>query len=51
MRLAIVVLAMLCASARAVSGARDAETMDRLVEAHLTRARELVKSGVPRGDL
>jgi protein-disulfide isomerase len=34
-----------------VGGARDAATMDRLVEVHLTRARELVKSGVAAGDL
>lgn len=34
-----------------VSGARDAETMDRLVEAHLARGRELVKGGIAAGDL
>jgi protein-disulfide isomerase len=34
-----------------VSGARDAETMDRLVDAHLARARELVKGGIAPGDL
>lgn len=34
-----------------VSGARDADTMDRLVDVHLTRTRELVAGGVARGDL
>jgi protein-disulfide isomerase len=34
-----------------VSGARDAETMDRLVDAHLVRARELVKGGIAPADL
>jgi protein-disulfide isomerase len=34
-----------------VDGARDAETMDRLVDAHLARARELVKGGIAAGDL
>jgi protein-disulfide isomerase len=34
-----------------VGGARSAEIMERLVEVHLTRARELVKSGIARGDL
>lgn len=35
----------------AVSGARDAMTMDRLIDAHLARTRELVASGVAPGDL
>jgi len=34
-----------------VSGLRDADTMDRLVDAHLTRTRELVAAGVARADL
>jgi hypothetical protein len=34
-----------------VGGARDAEFMDRLIEAHLARSGELVKAGVARGDL
>lgn len=34
-----------------VGGARDAPTMERLVEAHLTRARELVKTGIAAGEL
>lgn len=34
-----------------VGGARDAQTMDRLVDAHLARARELIKAGVARPDL
>jgi protein-disulfide isomerase len=34
-----------------VSGMRDADTMDRLVEVHMTRTRELVAGGVARGDL
>jgi protein-disulfide isomerase len=35
----------------AVGGARDAMTMDRLVEAHLARTGELVAHGVAPGDL
>jgi protein-disulfide isomerase len=34
-----------------VIGARDADTMDRLVEIHRTRTREIVAGGVARGDL
>ena len=34
-----------------VGGARDAETMDRLVDAHLARSRELVKGGIAAADL
>jgi len=34
-----------------VSGARDAPTMERLVDAHLARARELVNAGVAPGDV
>ena len=34
-----------------VGGARDAETMDRLVDAHLARARELIKGGIAAADL
>jgi protein-disulfide isomerase len=34
-----------------VGGARDAEYMDRLIEAHLARSRELVKAGIARADL
>jgi protein-disulfide isomerase len=34
-----------------VGGARDAEYMDRLVEAHVARSRELVKAGIARADL
>jgi protein-disulfide isomerase len=34
-----------------IDGARDAATMDRLVDAHLARARELVKGGIAPADL
>ncbi|HEX7836865.1 MAG TPA: thioredoxin domain-containing protein, partial [Kofleriaceae bacterium] len=34
-----------------VGGARDADFMGRLIEAHLARSRELVKAGVARADL
>jgi len=34
-----------------IDGARDAQTMDRLVEAHLARSREIVKAGIAPGDL
>jgi protein-disulfide isomerase len=34
-----------------VGGARDAQTMERLIDAHLARSRELVSHGVARGDL
>ena len=34
-----------------IGGARDAATLERVVEAHLARARELVAKGIPRGDL
>ena len=34
-----------------VGGARDAEFMDRLIEAHIARSRDLVKAGVARADL
>jgi protein-disulfide isomerase len=34
-----------------VSGMRDAATMDRLVDAHLARSRELVKRGIAAADL
>lgn len=34
-----------------VTGVRDAQTLGRLVEAHLTRAREALRAGVPAGDL
>ncbi|HMG57422.1 MAG TPA: thioredoxin domain-containing protein [Kofleriaceae bacterium] len=34
-----------------VGGARDAQTMDRLVDAHLARSRELIKAGVAPADL
>ncbi|HEU4733641.1 MAG TPA: thioredoxin domain-containing protein [Kofleriaceae bacterium] len=34
-----------------VPGAQDEQTLDRLVDAHLARSRELVKRGIARGDL
>jgi len=34
-----------------VSGARDAPTMERLVEAHLARARDVISAGVAPGDV
>jgi len=34
-----------------VGGAHDVETMDRLVEAHLARSREIVKAGIAGADL
>jgi protein-disulfide isomerase len=34
-----------------VGGARDAQTMERLVESHLARAREVLKAGVAPADL
>ena len=34
-----------------VSGARDAKALERLVDAHLARARELVKAGIAPGDV
>ena len=34
-----------------VSGARDAKALERLVEAHLAHARELVKAGIAPGDV
>jgi hypothetical protein len=34
-----------------VGGAQDAATMDRLVDAHLARSRELVKRGIAAADL
>lgn len=35
----------------ALSGARDAMTMDRMIDAHLARTRELITGGVAPGDL
>jgi protein-disulfide isomerase len=34
-----------------IGGLRDADTMDRVVDAHLARTRDLVAGGVPRADL
>jgi protein-disulfide isomerase len=42
---------MMFINGTALGGARDADTMDRVVDAHLVRTRELIKGGIAQADL